>query len=339
VKAASAKAAGARAVRFVAPYQVEVSDVAVPEPGSGDVLVRAELSGISGGTEMLAYRGELDSSLPKDEALGALRGSFEYPFAYGYSAVGTVEASRGTIDEGERVFAFNPHQSRFVVSVDDVVPLRECEPRAATMLPLVETALQVSLDTGIRYGEVAAVVGLGPVGILSAILLSRSGAIVLGCDSKPWRCAVARACGLEAVEPSGLGDAVSAATRGRGADFVVEATGNPEALGPSLGLLAAEGVAIVVSWYGAKPVTLPLGADFHRRRLELRSSQVSSIGGRAARWDRRRRLETTLALLAQLERPLSLLASHTFPLERAAEAYAAIDRGEEGVVHVALDYS
>jgi 2-desacetyl-2-hydroxyethyl bacteriochlorophyllide A dehydrogenase len=315
---------------------VDLADIAVPQPASGEVLIRAEFSGISGGTEMLAYRGELDSRIPRDETLGGLTGSFEYPFTYGYSVVGAVEASQAELGEGERVFAFHPHQARFVITAADVVPIGECDPRAATLFPLVETALQISLDTGIRYREVAAVVGLGPVGILTAILLARSGAVVVGSDPKPWRRDVAQACGLEAVEPEELGDAVRTATRGRGADFIVEATGNPEALGQSLGLLSAEGVAIVASWYGLKPVTLPLGAEFHRRRLEIRSSQVSTIGRRAARWDRRRRLETTQALLTEL--PLSFLASHTFPLERAPEAYAALDRGDDGVVHVALAY-
>ncbi len=286
---------------------------------------------------MLAYRGELDSSLPRDETLGALAGSFEYPFTYGYSVIGTVEASRSDVVEGERVFAFHPHQTRFVVSAADVVRIGECVPRNATLFPLVETALQISLDAGIRCHEVVAVVGLGPVGILTAMLLVRSGATVLGSDPKHWRRQTAEVCGLEAVEPEALGDAVRTATRGRGADYIVEATGNPEALGESLGLLSTEGVAIVASWYGTKPVTLPLGTDFHRKRLEIRSSQVSTIGGRAARWDRLRRLETTLALLAEL--PLSALASHTFPFERAPEAYAALDRGDEGVVHVALEYS
>jgi threonine dehydrogenase-like Zn-dependent dehydrogenase len=159
----------------------------------------------------------------------------------------------------------------------------------------------------------------------------------VGSDPKPWRRKAAQACGLETVEPEALGEAVRVKTAGRGADFIVEATGNPEVLGECLGLLSAEGVAIVASWYGAKPVTLPLGAEFHRRRLELRSTQVSTIGRRAARWDRRRRLETTLGLLSDL--PLASLASHTFPLEQAPEAYAAIDRGDDGVVHVALDYS
>jgi 2-desacetyl-2-hydroxyethyl bacteriochlorophyllide A dehydrogenase len=327
----------AETVRFVAPYAVELADVAVPETGSGAVLVQAEFSGISGGTELLAYRGELDSSLARDETLGALAGSFEYPFAYGYSVVGTVEASRSDVGEGERVFAFHPHQSRFVVSAADVVRIGATDPRTATLFPLVETALQISFDAGVRYREVVAVVGLGPVGILTGILLMRSGATVIGSDPKPWRRQAAEMCGLEAVDPEALGEAVRSATRGRGADYIVEATGNPEALGESLGLLSTEGVAIVASWYGAKPVTLPLGTDFHRRRLEIRSTQVSTIGARAVRWDRRRRLEATQALLAEL--PLSALASHTFPLERAPEAYAALDRGDDGVVHVALEYS
>jgi 2-desacetyl-2-hydroxyethyl bacteriochlorophyllide A dehydrogenase len=337
VRADGANGGQANTVRFVAPYVVELAEVAVPETRAGEVLVQAEFSGISGGTEMLAYRGELDASLPRDETLGTLAGRFEYPFTYGYSVVGTVEASRSDVAQGERVFAYHPHQTRFVVSATDVVRIGATDPRTATLFPLVETALQISLDAGVRYREVVAVVGLGPIGVLTAILIVRSGATVIGSDPKPWRRQTAELCGLEAVEPEALGDAVRTATRGRGADVIVEATGNPEALGESLGLLSTEGVAIVASWYGAKLVTLPLGADFHRRRLEIRSSQVSTIGGRAVRWDRRRRLEATQALLAEL--PLSVLASHTFPLEQVREAYAALDRGDDGVIHVALDYS
>jgi 2-desacetyl-2-hydroxyethyl bacteriochlorophyllide A dehydrogenase len=327
----------ARALWFLAPYRVELADVELPEPGPGQILVRADFSGISGGTEMLAYRGELDPSIPRDEALGALGGSFEYPFTYGYSAVGKVEASRSTVREGERVFAFHPHQSRFLISADDVVRIGTCDARAATLFPLVETALQVSLDAGLRYSEVAAVLGLGPVGILAGILLARSGATVVASDPKRWRRETAQACGLEAVDPEGLREALRARTGGRGADALVEATGNPSVLGEGLELLATQGVAIVASWYGEKPVTLPLGGDFHRRRLEIRSSQVSTIGSRASRWDRRRRLEATQTLLEEL--PLAELSSHTFPFARAPEAYAAVDRGEDGLVHAALAYS
>jgi 2-desacetyl-2-hydroxyethyl bacteriochlorophyllide A dehydrogenase len=337
VRASAGSENGARAVWFLGPRRVAVSEVGLEQPAAGQVLVRAEFSGISAGTELLAYRGELDSSVPRDETLGALAGSFEYPFTYGYSVVGTVEASRSEIAEGARVFAFHPHQDRFVVSRGDVVSVDDADARNATLFPLVETALQLSLDAGVRYGEVVALLGLGPVGILTAVLLARSGAIVIASDPKPWRRQAARACGVEAVVPDALDDAVVAASRGRRADVLVEATGNPGVLGESLGLLAREGVAIVASWYGSKPVTLPLGGDFHRRRLEIRSSQVSTLGGRAARWDRPRRLETTRALLGQL--PLGALASHTVPFERAAQAYAALDAGDDGIVHLALAYS
>ncbi|MDQ3867042.1 MAG: zinc-binding alcohol dehydrogenase [Actinomycetota bacterium] len=328
---------GARAVEFVAPYRVDVANVAVAEPKAGEVLVRAEFSGVSGGTELLAYRGELDSRLPRDETLGALAGTFEYPFTYGYSVVGTVERSRSDLGEGARIFAFHPHQDRFVIPAPDVVPVEHVDARTATLFPLVETALQLVLDAGVRYGEVVAVLGLGPVGLLTAILLARSGATVVGSDPRRWRRETGVSCGLDAVAPEELDDAVREGSGGRGADVLVEATGNPDVLGERLGLLASEGVALVASWYGVKPVTLPLGGPFHRRRLEIRSSQVSTLGSRAGRWDRKRRLETTRRLLAEL--PLAPLASHTVPFERAAEAYAALDRGDDGLVHVALAYS
>src|SRR5205085_9739749 len=105
-----------RALLFVEPRAVEIRDVDVPEPEAGQVLVRTAFSGISAGTEMLAYRGELDANMPRDETLGSLGGTFQYPFAYGYAAAGTVEHSHGSLLEGADVLAFHPHQDRFVVT-------------------------------------------------------------------------------------------------------------------------------------------------------------------------------------------------------------------------------
>jgi 2-desacetyl-2-hydroxyethyl bacteriochlorophyllide A dehydrogenase len=327
----------AHAVRFLAPYRVEVEEVHVREPRDGEVLVRAEYSGISGGTELLAYRGDVDPDVPLDETLGALGGTFAYPFAYGYSVVGTVEASRGAVPEGSRVFAFHPHQDAFVVGEADVVRLDGGEPRAATLLPLVETALQVCLDAGPRLGEHVALLGLGAVGILSALVLERAGARVVASEPREARRAAAAAVGVRAVAPGELEPAVSEATGGRGVPLLVEASGNPDVLGDALPLLAHEGTALVCSWYGTKPVPLPLGADFHRRRLTIRSTQVSTIpSALAGRWDRRRRLDAARALLSEL--PVSALATHEFPFERVAEAYEALARRDGGVVHAALRY-
>jgi 2-desacetyl-2-hydroxyethyl bacteriochlorophyllide A dehydrogenase len=327
----------ARAVTFVAPRRVELREVDLPDPPEGHLLVATEWSGISSGTELLAYRGEVDPGLPLDETLGALAGTFAYPFRYGYSAVGRVVRPAGPFREGQRVFAFHPHQDRFVADAGDAVAVDDLDPRAATLYPLVETAVQVSLDGAPRLGEMAVVVGLGAVGILVAALLGRTGAVVLGSEPEPARRAAAQAFGVRAVGPDEVGEAVAAQTGGRGADLVVESSGSPRALAASLGLLAHEGTALVCSWYGTKPVPLPLGADFHRRRLALRSTQVSTLpAALTARWDRRRRAELAWRLTREL--PLAALATHGFAFEQAAEAYACADRKDDGLIHAALRY-
>ena len=321
----------------MAPRRVELREVEVPDPPEGQLLVATEWSGISSGTELLAYRGEVDPGLPLDETLGALAGTFAYPFRYGYSAVGRVVRPAGPFREGQRVFAFHPHQDRFVADADAVVAVDDLDPRAATLYPLVETAVQVSLDGGPRLGETAVVVGLGAVGVLVAALLGRTGAVVLGSEPEPARRAAAQAFGVRAVGPDEVGEAVAAQTGGRGADLVVESSGSPRALAASLGLLAHEGTVLVCSWYGTKPVPLPLGADFHRRRLVLRSTQVSTLpAALTARWDRRRRAELAWRLTREL--PLAALATHGFAFEQAAEAYACADRKEGGLIHAALRY-
>ncbi|MGA9160604.1 MAG: zinc-binding alcohol dehydrogenase [Actinomycetota bacterium] len=325
-------------LRFVAPRRVEIQRVEVRPPGPGEVLVRTRWSGISGGTELLAYRGELDPDLELDETISSLGGSFRYPFAYGYSCVGEVERSAvDGLEEGTTVFAFHPHQDRFTVGAADVVPLEAVDGRVATLFPLVETALQVSLDAGAHLEEPVVVLGLGPVGLLIAALMQRSGTDVVGVDPRGDRRATATAFGIRAVDVGEIRGDVEVITSGAGVPLIVDATGTPSALPLALELLAHEGEALVCSWYGTKEVPLPLGGAFHRRRLQIRSTQVSTIPARlAGRWDVPRRRRAAARLMTEL--PLKLLATHEVPFERAAEAYAALDRGDHGLVHVALGF-
>jgi 2-desacetyl-2-hydroxyethyl bacteriochlorophyllide A dehydrogenase len=307
-------------------------------PVDGEVLVRTRWSGISGGTEMLAYRGELDPDSPRDETIASLGGRFEYPFAYGYSCVGEVVASRTRrIPEGMTVFGFHPHQDVFTAAATDVVGIEDVDDRVATLFPLVETALQVALDAGPRLGEPVVVSGLGPVGILVAAMLQRSGATVVGTDPRADRREAASGFGILALDVTGMDEVVDAMTAGAGVPLVVEASGHPPALAHALDLLGHEGEALVCSWYGTKAVSLPLGGAFHRRRLRIRSTQVSTIPSHlSARWDVARRREAAMDLLREL--PVKLLATHEVPFERAADAYAALDRAEPGMMHVALRY-
>jgi 2-desacetyl-2-hydroxyethyl bacteriochlorophyllide A dehydrogenase len=327
-----------RALRFVAPRRLEIQQVAVRPPADGELLVRTRWSGISGGTEMLAYRGELDPRMLRDETIGSLGGRFDYPFSYGYSCVGEVLTSHAhDIPEGTTVFAFHPHQDAFVVAGEDTVNIDDVDERAATLFPLVETALQVALDAGPHLGEPVVVFGIGPVGVLAAALLQRGGAEVVGTDPRTDRREAASAFGIRAVHPSDTDAVVHEMTSGAGVPLVVDATGHPAALAPALELLAHEGEVLVCSWYGTKQVSLPLGGAFHRRRLRIRSTQVSTIPARLAdRWDVPRRRRAAARLLGEL--PVKLLATHDVPFDRAHDAYAALDRGEAGMMHVALRY-
>jgi 2-desacetyl-2-hydroxyethyl bacteriochlorophyllide A dehydrogenase len=327
----------ARGVVFDAPRRVLVSPVDPGSPGDGDIVVHTLWSGISGGTEMLAYRGEIDPALPLDETIGALGGSFAFPFRYGYSCVGRAERSRGRAPDGRLVFAFHPHQDVFVAGAEDVIVLDDVDPRLATMFPLVETALQVALDAGPVLEQPVAVAGLGAVGILSGLLLQRAGARVLGIEPLGERRAIAETVGLEAATPEAAAGLI-ATHAPAGLPLVVEASGRPEALAAALPLLAHEGEALVVSWYGTKDVRLPLGAEFHRRRLRIRSTQVSTIpAALSARWSRGRRRAVARELLQAL--PLTPLATHSYPFEQAGEAFAAVDRGDPGLMHAALCYT
>jgi 2-desacetyl-2-hydroxyethyl bacteriochlorophyllide A dehydrogenase len=324
-------------VWFVEAHRVEIRAVPLTEPGPDEVLVRTAFSGISPGTEMLAYRGELDERVSVDETLPALSGRFRFPFRYGYSCVGRVEQPGADLAEGAAVFAFHPHQDRFVVAAGDAIEIGDVDLRQATLFPLVETALQVSLETEAEPEAIIVVTGLGVVGLLCSLLLQQGGARVLASDPVASRRELAGTLGIESVAPADLQARVTDATSTEGAPLLVEASGNPSALADGLELLAHEGTALVVSWYGTKPVPLPLGADFHRRRLTIRSSQVSTIPARlAGAWSLDRRRHAARALLNEL--PLGELATHQIPFRSAPDAFGLVDRGAPGLLHAALCY-
>ena len=189
----------ARSLWFVGPREVEIRTAPLPPLAAGQVLVRTAYSGISAGTELLAYRGQLDPGLARDETIGVLAGTFQYPFPYGYSSVGWIEDSRSERAVGELVFAFHPHQDRFVVDAADVVALADADPRLATMLPLVETALQIALDAGPVLEDTTIVVGAGAIGLLTTVMLQRGGARVITVEPRAWRASSPEALGATAA--------------------------------------------------------------------------------------------------------------------------------------------
>jgi threonine dehydrogenase-like Zn-dependent dehydrogenase len=313
----------ARALFHTAPRCVEIRDLPTPRPAAGEVLVRTVCSGISGGTERLVYRGEVPVGSALDDTIDALGGTFTYPFAYGYACVGEVA------DSGQSVFAFHPHQDLFVAQASELIPLPAIDPASATLLPLVETALQVTLDAGTGYRDRVIVLGSGVLGLLTALLLQGAGWRPLVAEPQAWRREVAGGLGVTTAAPADL--------LKQDVPLVIDASGNPDAPAAALDMLAHEGTLLIASWFGTKPVVLPLGGAFHRRRLTIRSTQVSTIPAQlSGTWSRSRRRRETAELLPGL--PLAQLCTHTFGFGAAAEAFRAVDEGKPGLMHAVLTY-
>ncbi|MBV9093743.1 MAG: zinc-binding alcohol dehydrogenase [Streptosporangiaceae bacterium] len=227
------------------------------------------------------------------------------------------------------VFAFHPHQDIFTAAAGDLIPLPAVSPAAATLFPLVETALQIALDAEASYTDRVVVLGAGVVGLLTALLLKRSGRRPLCAEPLAWRRDLAGSLGITAVAFEELGNEEF--------PLAIDASGNTDAPAQALGLLAHEGTLLIVSWFGSKPAQLPLGGAFHRRRLTIRSTQVSTIPARmSASWTVARRRAETTALLPEL--PLDQFCTHVFPYANAADAFRAVNENAPGLMHAVLDY-
>jgi threonine dehydrogenase-like Zn-dependent dehydrogenase len=124
---------------------------------------------------------------------------------------------------------------------------------------------------------------------------------------------------------------------GDGADLALELSGSPAALDQAVAATGFGGRVVIGSWYGRKPVSLNLGGRFHRSRIRLVPSQVSSLAPElSARWSKTRRLEVAWEMLRRL-RP-SRLVSHRLPLAAAARAYELLDRQQEESVQVLFEH-
>lgn len=338
-------------VVFSGPEQVTVTEQALPLPAPGAVRVRARVSAISAGSELLVLRGQAPHDVAVDDTIGALgQGGFGFPIKYGYACVGVVDAVGAGVDAvwlGQRVFVFNPHESAFVTGVDGLIPVPDdVSDEDAAFLPNMETAVNFLLDGAPLIGERVVVVGQGIVGLLTTALLARLPlAALVTLDTvavrREWSQQLGatvsfdpRSAAVVAVVRAALGDARSEYP---GADVTFEVSGNPVALQTAIQVTGFDGRVVVGSWYGQKAVTLDLGGWFHRSRVRLISSQVSTLTpGLAGRWDKARRLAVAWRMLAAVQP--SQLITQRFDVAQAAKAYQMLLEAPETALQVVFTY-
>ncbi|MDA1092645.1 MAG: zinc-binding alcohol dehydrogenase [Acidobacteria bacterium] len=272
------------------PGHGEIVSAALNPPQAGDVLVEARYSGISRGTESLVFRGEVPSSQYSQMRAPFQEGEFPGPVKYGYASVGDVTDGPAAW-RGRTVFCLFPHQTRYWVPLVAVTPVPADVPAGRAVLAAnMETAVNVAWDARPVVGDRIVVIGAGVVGLLVAWLFRQmAGVDLMVVDVNPARAAVAESLGLRCRTSPPVDTE---------ADLVVHASGHPEGLVTALGVAGVEATIVEASWYGTREVRLPLGEQFHARRLTLRSSQVGRVPTtRIPRWTHGRRLALALDLL------------------------------------------
>jgi threonine dehydrogenase-like Zn-dependent dehydrogenase len=242
-----------------------------------------------------------------------------------------------------------PHDDRFVY-LSDVLP----------------TAWQAVEYAAIPPGGSVAVLGLGPIGDMSARVARQRGASqIIGVDLVPERLERARRNGVEALdlrEHDDVAELIRGITGGRGPDSVIDAVGM-EAHGDPFGKFAHTMTAVVPDRLAAKLMTkagvdrlsaLHLAVDVVRRggtvsvigvyggmtdplpMLRLFDKQVQLRMGQA---NVRPWVDDIMPLLTGDDDPLGTetFATHHLPLGQGPEAYDMFQKKQDGAVKIVLN--
>lgn len=342
---------------FTAPQQVELREESLPGLGVEEVLVETVCSAISAGTEMLIYRGQFPHLADTHDNLSS---HLNYPLAYGYACVGVVRETGKHVDKGllgKLVFGFQPHSTHFISQASSIILVPDSFPAdACCFLPNMETAVNLVLDAAPLLGERVLVLGQGVVGLLVASLLKefpleilvtsdcyairRKASLDVGAmhsfdpDSNITK-------GMEATERKTAKTSNATPTShyayANKFDLTFELSGSPSTLNDAIAMTTFSGRIVIGSWYGEKKALIDLGGMFHRSRIKLISSQVSTLTPElSGRWDKARRFEVTWEALKRIQ-PQKWI-THRFPIEEAEKAYQLLDENPQETIQVLFEY-
>lgn len=331
----------AQTLYFISPKQIEIRETNLPALKEDEVLVESICSAISAGTEMLVYRGEFPQLADSHDAVSS---DLKYPLAYGYACVGRVVEIGKMVNgdwQDKLVFGFQPHTSHFIAKTESLILIpASLSPETACFLPNMETAVNLVQDGGPILGERVLVLGQGIIGLLTASLLSEFPLenLITVDQYKLRRNALKISNQKPNVKSLSPDDFRLSTFNEKKADLTFELSGSPQALNDALESTAFSGRIVIGSWYGQKRVPIDLGGSFHRSRIKLISSQVSTISPElSGRWDKPRRFEVTWKALERIQ-PEKWITHH-FSLNEAGKAYQLLDENPQETIQVIFDYA
>jgi len=362
-------------------------EVPPPRLRPGGVLVENVCSLISAGTERgmveLARKSLLGKArarpdlvrkvLDKARTEGIIttyqkaRQRLETPMPLGYSSAGRVIAVGDGVTDlevGDRVacggIGFASHAEFIFVPRNLCVKIPEkTGPPSQSQIfwadaaytTLGAIALEGVRAADVRVGEVAVVLGLGLIGLLTVQILKAAGCRVVGLDLNPGRVQLAQELGSDLTgDPARSQDLVRRLTGGVGADAVLitAATSSSEPVHLAGDLARDRGRVVIVGIVGLEvPYKL-----YYEKALEVRLSRSYGPGRydrfyeekgleypiAYVRWTENRNMQAFLQLVAEGKVNLEPLTTHRFPIDGALQAYELITAGKEPHIGVLLEY-
>lgn len=341
-----------------------VTDVPVPIPQPGFVLVRTAASLVSAGTERmvidfaeksLAAKARSRPDLARqllDKAkregwlstIDAAINRLDQPMPLGYSSAGTVVAVGARVHDlrvGQRVACagggYAVHAEYAVIPQNLIAPIPDgVNFDSAAFTTLGAIALQGFRLAGVQLGERVAVIGVGLLGLLTARIAQAAGCVVLGIDIDPARVDFARAIGVDTVHRPEAETASASFARGRGCDAVLICADTTSDDPVNLAGVIARDRATVVA-IGAVGLNIPRKVYFEKELSFVNSRSYGpgrydpgyEEGGADypigyVRWTEGRNLEAIVDLLAAGALNVADLITHRFLIDEAPSAYALI---------------
>jgi 2-desacetyl-2-hydroxyethyl bacteriochlorophyllide A dehydrogenase len=335
-----------RAVTFQAPGRVEISDKPEPELVSrDDAIVAIEASGICG-SDLHIYHGrvkiepgftighefvgrvlEIGDNVTRvgkgDRVLGCYQSACGTCFFCMRGAYHKCDFSR-TFGHGELLGALQGTQAEQALVPNANLTLRKVPEAVPDEIALFAgdvagTGYHSVLEAGVQPGDSVAVLGLGPVGLISAQAALAAGASpVFAIDTVEDRLQTAKALGATPVHLTEQSprDVIRAATERRGVDAAIDAVGHPDALDLAIRLTRSAGTVVATGVY-AEPCQVHMGLVWIKA-LTLKTGQANVIG----------HVDRVLGMLAAGTLDPAPLVTHHLKLDDAVEAYEIYDRRE-----------
>ena len=308
-----------RAAVVTGPRQTVMAEVAIPEPGPGEVRVRIEGCGVCA-SNVVPWEGPEWMRFPTE------------PGGLGHESWGVVDAVGAGVEglaPGNRVVTLSQHAyaEYDLAEVESVVRL----PAALDGKPFpgepLGCAMNILARSEIEPGQTVAIVGIGFLGALLTRLATDAGARVIAIARRPFALGIARAMG--AAETVAMDDhwriieAVKALTDGRLCARVIEATGKQWPLDLAAELTAERGRLVIAGYHQDGPRQVNM-QQWNWRGLDV----INAHERDPARYVQGMR--AAVAAVAEGQLDPAPLYTHSYPLARLDEALAATRDRPEG---------